>query len=123
MKISYKSNNITKTQEVNIVLEEIRICFSMSSMARLYQFYSYYFNMYSKSIDDVTYILAEMEEKSKKELYKKNLLEERRLSKEILLEKELIELSIQSSKSSEQRNKDQEIIDKIFEERKENFRG
>ena len=119
MKISYKSNNIAKTQEVNIVLEKIRICFSMSSMARLYQFYSYYFNMYSKSIDDVTYILAEMEEKSKKELYKKNLLEERRLSKEILLEKELIELSIQSSKSSEQRNKDQEIIDKIFEERKE----
>ncbi len=42
MIIEYRYNGTNKNQEVNIVLQKIRICFSMSSMARLYQYYSYY---------------------------------------------------------------------------------
>ena len=67
MLIEYRYNGITKAQEVNVVLQKIRICFSMSAMARLYQYYNYYFGMYSQSCDDAALLLANLEDKHKKD--------------------------------------------------------
>ena len=112
MKIFYRSNNITKTQEVNIILEKIRLCFSNSSMIRLYQFYSYYFDMYSKSCDDVIYILAKMEENIKKEIYKF----EKKMSKESISQKKSDNISVLSNLSLDPKDQEQEIINGKLDE-------
>ena len=116
MIIEYRYNGTNKNQEVNIVLQKIRICFSMSSMARLYQYYSYYYGMYSKSNDDVAYILAMMEEKEKKENLKDKMKFEKRLTGKVTYEKKLTDISDISDISNDTTNKNEEFpITKFFE--------
>jgi hypothetical protein len=116
MIIEYRYNGTNKNQEVNIVLQKIRICFSMSSMARLYQYHSYYYGMYSKSNDDVAYILAMMEEKEKKENLKDKMKFEKRLTGKVTYEKKLTDISDISDISNDTTNKNEEFpITKFFE--------
>ena len=119
MTIEYRSNGVNKTQEVNIILEKIRICFSMSSMVRLYQFYNYYFGMYSKSCENVTYILANMEEKNKRENLKNKVDVEKKHTAELKFESKLSDISDTSDYSTDDSNKDDTLIKKYLEENKE----
>ena len=73
MVIHYKKDNKTGKQKINILLQKIRICFSMNAMARAYQYYSYYWGLYCKSNDDTIIMLADMEDKYKKQKLKENL--------------------------------------------------
>ena len=93
MLIEYRYNGITKAQEVNVVLQKIRICFSMSAMARLYQYYNYYFGMYSQSCDDAALLLANLEEKHKKEKLKQKLKYEKKISANNIIENRLSDIS------------------------------
>ena len=58
---------VKQAQTVDVILQRIRVCFSMSTMARLYQFYTYYFGMYIQSYEDTILDLAKMERNHKKE--------------------------------------------------------
>ena len=73
MLINYKKDNKTNHQTVKILLQKIQICFSMNVMARLYQYYSYYWGLYCKSCDDSIIMLADMEEEFKKQKLKERL--------------------------------------------------
>ena len=110
MIIEYRFNGSNKAQEVNIVLQKIRICFSMSSMARLYQFYNYYFGLYSKSCDDVILILANMEEKNKKEKLTNKMKFEKKHSSNVIMQRQLSNISDISDISNTDSNKDEVII-------------
>ena len=65
--VKYFMDAVKQAQTVDVVLQRIRVCFSMSTMARLYQFYSYYFGMYIQSYEDTILDLAKMERNHKKE--------------------------------------------------------
>ena len=117
MKIEYRYNGITKTQEVNIILQKIRICFSMSAMARLYQYYSYYYGMYCQSCDDMAFLLSKMEEDHKKEKLKTKLKYEKKLSFNSFLGGRLSSLSDASSVLSDL--SEEKDISKMLEEEKE----
>ena len=116
MTIEYRYNGITKMQEVNIVLQRIRICFSMSAMARLYQYYTHYYGMYCQSCDDVALVLANMDEKHKKEKLKEKIKYEKKLSANLMLERHL---SDASSTLSSELSEDEKDISNIVEEEKE----
>ena len=117
MKIEYRYNGITKIQEVNIILQKIRICFSMSAMARLYQYYSYYYGMYCQSCDDMAFLLSKMEEDHKKEKLKTKLKYEKKLSFNSFLGGRLSSLSDASSVLSDL--SEEKDISKMLEEEKE----
>ena len=119
MIIEYKANSANKSQEINIILQEIRICFSMSSMARLYQFYNHYFGMYSKSGENTILLLAEMDEKSRKEKLKEKLKLDKKLTGDVGYEKKLSDISLTSDISTDESNKEDELIEKIMNENKE----
>ena len=126
MIIEYRFNNSNKNQEVNIILQKIRICFSMSSMARLYQFYSYYFGLYSKSNDDTTYILAIMDENYKKEILNDKSGLAKSVSGSLLLRKQLSNISDMSDISADDlTNKESVTISQYFkkEENKKKIFG
>ena len=72
--VEYRYDGISKKQKVNVIMQKIRICFSMSTMARLYQFYSHYYGMYSQSCENITLVMAEMDERYKKDKLK-NILQ------------------------------------------------
>ena len=117
MMIEYRYNGTTKSQEVNIVLQKIRICFSMSAMARLYQYYNYYYGMYCQSNDDVALILANMEEKHKKDKLKQKLKYEKKLSANTILDDRMSRLSdVSSALGSELSEEDGEIQNIVEEE-------
>ena len=75
--MKYFMNSNQNVQNIDIILQNIRICFAMSTMARIYQFYNYYFGMYLQSVEDTILDLAKMERKHKKEIFSSQL----RLSK------------------------------------------
>ena len=114
MLIEYRYDGITKGQEVNVVLQKIRICFSMSAMARLYQYYNYYFGMYSQSCDDVTLLLANLEEKHKKEKLKQKLKYEKKLSINSIIENRLSDIS--STIGSELSEEEVDVTNMLEEE-------
>ena len=64
--VNYVSDPKTNMQNIDVILQKIHICFSMSTMARLYQYYNYYFGMYSKSCENIILELAKMERDHKK---------------------------------------------------------
>ena len=119
MTIEYRYNGITKEQQVNIILQKIRICFSMSSMARLYQYYSYYYGMYCQSCDDIALILANMEEEHKKIKLKQKLKYEKKISANSLLEGRMSRLSDASSTISSELSEEEADISNMLEEEKE----
>jgi len=119
MTIEYRYNGITKEQQVNIILQRIRICFSMSSMARLYQYYSYYYGMYCQSCDDIALILANMEEEHKKIKLKQKLKYEKKISANSLLEGRMSRLSDASSTISSELSEEEADISNMLEEEKE----
>ena len=114
MLIEYRYDGITKAQEVNVVLQKIRICFSMSAMARLYQYYNYYYGMYSQSCDDVALLLANLEEKHKKEKLKQKLKYEKKISASNIIENRLSDLS--STIASELSEEDEVDVANMLEE-------
>ena len=116
MIIEYRYNNISKSQEVNIVLQKIRICFSMSAMARLYQYYSYYYGMYSQSCDDIAFILSKMEEQHRKERLKTKLKYEKKISANSIIGGRLSSLSDTSSTLSDLSGDDKDISNMLEEE-------
>ena len=116
MLIEYKYNGITKKQEVNVILQKIRICFSMSAMARLYQYYSYYFGMYSQSNDDTALLLENMDEKHKKEKLKEKLKYDKKVSANIIFEKKLSDLSDNSSTIGSEISDEGDISNMLEEE-------
>ena len=71
--MKYTMNKNQNLQNIDIILQNIRICFSMSTMARIYQFYNYYFGMYLQSVEDTILDLAKMERKHKKEIFSSQL--------------------------------------------------
>ena len=93
MIIEYRYYANTKIQEVNIALQKIRICFSMSAMARLYQYYSYYYGMYCQSCDDIALILSKMDDQHKKEKLKRKITFEKKLSANLISEDKASRLS------------------------------
>ena len=119
MKIEYRYNGITKAQQVNIILQKIRICFSMSAMARLYQYYSYYYGMYCQSCDDITLILANMEDEHKKLKLKKKLKYEKKLSANTILERQKSQISDISSTLGSELSQEEGDISNMLEEEKE----
>ena len=116
MIIEYRYDIDTKIQEVNISLQKIRICFSMSAMARLYQYYSYYYGMYCQSCDDIALILANMDEVHKKEKLKQKLKFEKKLSASLILEERTNRLSDTSSMLSSELSVEGDISNMLEEE-------
>ena len=116
MVIEYKYNVTNQNQEVNIVLQKIRICFSMSSMARLYQYYSYYYGMYCKSNDDAMYILAKMDEKNKK-MKMKDKYNLDTISVKLNLESKISDISDDSYLTIDVNDKEELIMKQIIEKK------
>ena len=44
--MKYFLDSAKNTQTIDIILQNIRLYFPMITMARVYQFYNYYFEMY-----------------------------------------------------------------------------
>ena len=68
LEVKYFMDAIKNSQNIDVMLQNIKLCFSMSTMARLYQFYNYFFGMYTQSVEDTILDLAKMERKHKKQI-------------------------------------------------------
>ena len=68
LEVKYFMNAKDNSQNIDVMLQNIKLCFSMSTMARLYQFYNYFFGMYTQSVEDTILDLAKMERKHKKQI-------------------------------------------------------
>jgi len=88
----------------------------MSAMARLYQYYSYYFGMYSQSNDDTALLLENMDEKHKKEKLKEKLKYDKKVSANIIFEKKLSDLSDNSSTIGSEISDEGDISNMLEEE-------
>ena len=117
MVINYKRDNKTGKQTINILLQKIQICFSMNAMARLYQYYSYYWGLYCKSSDDCIIMLADMEE-----IFKKQKLKERlsNINKENFINQNSSSTIYNSNYIDEDDDKDIYDISEMLEEDKDN---
>ena len=98
-----------KSQNIEIALKNIRICIPMNTIARLYQFYNYYFGMYTQSVEDTILDLAKMERKHKKEKLSQHLKMSKNLSSGSISES-TFDSEIEDDKDSE--------IDDLFKENK-----
>ena len=79
LELKYSMDKEKNLQNIDIIIQNIVICFSMSTMIRLYQFYKYYFGIYVESVEDTILDLAKMERKHKKKILSSKL----RLSKKL----------------------------------------
>ena len=77
LEVKYLMDVAKNTQNVDVIIQNIKVCFSMSTMARLYQFYNYYFGMYTQSVEDTILDLAKMERKHRKSILSFKLKKER----------------------------------------------
>ena len=77
LEVKYLMDVEKNAQTIDVIVQNIRICFSMSTMTRLYQFYNYFFGMYTQSVEDTILELAKMERKHKKNIISSKIKKER----------------------------------------------
>ena len=65
--LKYIFENSNNSQNIDVTMQNIKFCFPMNTLTRLYQFYNYYFGMYTQSVEDTILDLAKMERNHKKE--------------------------------------------------------